>query len=405
VDTDGRVVTKAFLDVWVHVIASRPASNTEDSWHAAWDGPTVTVVRYFGFSHDRNTSYNTSTGIQRPDGAIYLRNQALIRFEEKSRVGDKSPHDELTEKSKWTYDELPFIFGWAAEGSTITLYILYYDQAQQRVLKDHIHKYDILLGDDRLELSFAVINMLRLCQHLLSTLKHPEETEIPVDSTLTSTDGRKVLLRHSKNCVTKKFFCTKSFGKNQSDKLRTVLKHVYSIIEKNDVPNTDRSYKTKGWRWIHAERAGPSYLRCSFQPIMYQCDPQYYKSEVDKLMQIIEDILTALVHLHENKIIHRDIRWPNIMVKRLEEKETFCLIDFEDAYIVGYKGSQYLRQLGTNNHHPQVNDTPCDYVVDTWGVAHLLETAGNKEFAYVKGWAFGRSNVAEEMLGGIKGIV
>ncbi|KAF8539564.1 hypothetical protein BDD12DRAFT_923920 [Trichophaea hybrida] len=42
-------------------------------------------------------------------------------------------------------------------------------------------------------------------------------------------------------------------------------------------------------------------------------DPKYLNNHSSLSQQILTDVLTALIYLHENNIIHRDLRWDNII--------------------------------------------------------------------------------------------
>ncbi|KAF8544147.1 hypothetical protein BDD12DRAFT_111850 [Trichophaea hybrida] len=61
-------------------------------------------------------------------------------------------------------------------------------------------------------------------------------------------------------------------------------------------------------------------------PVGRPADPKYLNNHSSLSQQILTDVLTALIYLHENNIIHRDLRWDNI---------------------VEYEGRGYLIDLGS----------------------------------------------------------
>src|SRR5947209_17658630 len=63
--------------------------------------------------------------------------------------------------------------------------------------------------------------------------------------------------------------------------------------------------------------------------------------------------------------MHRDIRWPNIIL----HNEIYILIDFEFAEIAPQEA---LKQLKENEHAPEVLRGKHDEKVDLWGVGHLV---------------------------------
>ena len=65
-----------------------------------------------------------------------------------------------------------------------------------------------------------------------------------------------------------------------------------------------------------------------FAPVGYKAIP---KNE-DELRNAIRDVLNVVISLHENMIVHRDIRWENIIKLT---NDGWILIDFEEAAPIG----------------------------------------------------------------------
>ncbi|CAG8775816.1 8640_t:CDS:2, partial [Ambispora leptoticha] len=107
---------------------------TEDSYHYLWDSIIRNSIEMFGkhnaslpiLEFDRNTSKRTSTGRNRPDMVVLVRNTCLFRGEEKPREDAGDPSKELVDKfNDWTYGDAPYIFAYYAVGIHVTFVILY----------------------------------------------------------------------------------------------------------------------------------------------------------------------------------------------------------------------------------------------------------------------------------------
>lgn len=54
-------------------------------------------------------------------------------------------------------------------------------------------------------------------------------------------------------------------------------------------------------------------------------------SSEHELLQCLECVLEAISMMHGKNLIHRDIRWPNVL--KIAKSEEWILIDFDDATI------------------------------------------------------------------------
>ena len=71
-------------------------------------------------------------------------------------------------------------------------------------------------------------------------------------------------------------------------------------------------------KWIHLE----------FAPVGYMTIPE----NENELRDAIRDVLKVVKILHVNKVVHRDIRWENIIKLT---NDGWILIDFEEAAPIG----------------------------------------------------------------------
>ena len=74
-------------------------------------------------------------------------------------------------------------------------------------------------------------------------------------------------------------------------------------------------------RWIHL----------GFAPVGYMTIPE----NENELRRAIQDVLEVVKILHANRIVHRDIRWENIIRFKNYNNDRWILIDFEEAAPIG----------------------------------------------------------------------
>ncbi|CAI2189812.1 19864_t:CDS:2 [Funneliformis geosporum] len=119
----------------------------------------------------------------------------------------------------------------------------------------------------------------------------------------------------------------------------------------NNVPNIEKIYKS-------------SNDACYFQP---QGDVLYPK-DLKEMLFVVCCVLEALLVMHNIPIMHRDIRWQNIVKYRDNDK--WFLIDFEFACY----SPQYLKEEGLekNNHAPEIREGYHDILTDIWSVGFLI---------------------------------
>ena len=80
-------------------------------------------------------------------------------------------------------------------------------------------------------------------------------------------------------------------------------------------------------------------------------------SAINELLYYVLQICEALMLLHSEGVIHNDIRWDNILLPRVGEKQIF-LIDFDDAFIMENPDSRCppIPHLSVEEHAPNINE-------------------------------------------------
>jgi Protein kinase domain len=93
-------------------------------------------------------------------------------------------------------------------------------------------------------------------------------------------------------------------------------------------------------------------------------------TDVKQLVTALRDILTALVALHKLKLMHRDLRWDNIL-KYQQDRDEWFLIDFDEG--ASAPAAQGALHLDSTSHAPEIALSH-SVKVDVWGVGYLLRT-------------------------------
>ncbi|KAG9296669.1 hypothetical protein G9A89_009928 [Geosiphon pyriformis] len=97
-----------------------------------------------------------------------------------------------------------------------------------------------------------------------------------------------------------------------------------------------------------------------------------YKPESKKqLIKALCCVLTALKALHKIKIMHRDIRWENVL--KLIDRDKWLIIDFDDAFYTTSAASG--AHFAEENHAPEIFQDGYNESVDIWSVEYLILTA------------------------------
>ncbi|CAG8775912.1 9525_t:CDS:2 [Dentiscutata erythropus] len=303
--------------------------NTEDSYHDLWDSIIKNTLELFGMhsaslptlQFDRNTNKRTSTGRNRPDMVVLVKNVCPFRGEEKAREEGGDPSIELVDKIKdWTYGDAPYILAYYAIGVQITFVALYKPEKKRKlsICSERIAEFD--LGRRILPI------IVNLCP----------SRDSPEFQTIVRPNGTIIELGYA---IKKKF--------TNEDRI-THLKEIYGMLSLEHSSTHSVNLAPRG------EQREPNDLR--------------------ELLQALICTLTCLKGMHESKpkpIMHRDVRWPNI-IRYHDEYQKFILIDFDYA---NYSPSdEPLEEFSETDHAPEMLTKKHDLKVDIWGVGNLINS-------------------------------
>ncbi|CAG8742285.1 7449_t:CDS:2, partial [Funneliformis caledonium] len=303
-----------------HLIYPPSVGMNEDSFHAFWDDIIKNSIEIFGkniigletMKFDRNTNIRTSTGRNRPDMVILVRNICPFRGEEKAADSDADSSKELTKKFKeWIYGDAPYLLAYHATGRFVTFVTLYESEpvnigsskkrTRSEVKSEMICEFNLESFSHRIR----VMNLLRnTCRILPTIVNLCPARDTPDFITLLRPNGTIVELGYN----VKKIF--------REERSIDHLREIYTTLYQNNVRFTDKLEYTIS----HSAHLEPRGL-------------QRKPGNLNELLKALICILTCLKDMHGIKpkpILHRDVRWPNI-VQHHNEYKKFILIDFDYA--------------------------------------------------------------------------
>ncbi|CAJ0887274.1 8488_t:CDS:2 [Entrophospora sp. SA101] len=306
---------KASSRLWteyiVHIACPPETSATEDSFHGFWD---ALIVKPF-----------------------------KIGWEEKGPETNDDPAMELILKLTWTYGNCPYIFGYYAIATRVTYCYLYLEG-------NSIERKDLLTCLlDKVEGRIQAFNIGRNIGRLLHLLRQtvPEyfQREFVV---LHRTSGK--VIEFMQNTVVKRYPSVDSVMN---------LKTLYDEMAKHQVPFID------SLNHVNMEEGSTPFM--IFLPKGMMCKPR----SKEQLIKALCCVLTALKALHKMKIMHRDLRWDN-MLKSID-RDSWFIIDFDDACHV--PSNIPNTQLAKESHAPEIFEFHHNESVDIWSVGYLIRTA------------------------------
>jgi hypothetical protein len=291
----------------------------------------------------RDSNQDTSTSLKRPDFALLTGGICAFRGEEKAPTfSGTHPREELTQKLLWNYDPAPYILGYFAVGTDVTL----------AAISPESHLTEL----DKLNLSFRrqrikmITHIIKLCSVIQALRTAIGTRDFEEFAPIVRPTG--VIIEVGSFRVRKTYR-----GENGVARV-THLKTIYELLKRKLVPNVDSLclHKSKD------SSCGIVYL----QPRGSNAPPKFVQDVVDAIMCVLE----ALVIMHDgpDPVFHRDIRWPNI-IRRVDEPRKWFLIDWDDASTLPTYAAKDLRE---GEHSPRVFADGHGAEVDVWAVGKLF---------------------------------
>ncbi|KAE8996052.1 hypothetical protein PR002_g19434 [Phytophthora rubi] len=291
-------------------------------YHHLWDSSIAMLLRRVSIGRFlRSSNASSSTGFYQPDMCFYYDNSnvCVFRGEEKASGPLEVPVKELHANLTWRYDAAPYIFGYAAVGLRVRLVAIRKDEMRQK------RKPSKLVD-------------------LIPPLDIPEYGII--------VRGNGVRITFAEDCVLKTY--PQSMP---SDGIIRNLQELHRQMKTHSVPNVVELKKTN-MKEKHVKLA----------PVGHFSPPE----NVHQLLTALRDILEALVALHAINLMHRDLRWENVL-KYAGEGDKWFLIDFDDGAL---SPATTIYHLNPESHAPEILSSSSHTVkVDIWSVGFLLKTS------------------------------
>jgi hypothetical protein len=354
------------------------ANGNEDVWHRWWDDfINVPISELTGLEISRNTSKSTQTLRCRPDATFVYQQLGIFRGEEKSLATEGDPVKELEDKLQWKLLEiLPFVLGYSAIGSQITFHAFII----QNRTRHSLAKFDLFRLDHRLKHFRFVIQVSRLLVLLKTFLtSEPVRGEFIPDIVRKNGQGdviSRIAFYTYENAVKKTLYgMFVTFFVDESKSNADLLLPLAPLMEKFDevcrIYQLIQTKKPKNVVFVKKVALVHERVEITLAPIGTQVDPE--KLKPNELIDAIRCILLGLIDLHSFGIVHRDIRWENIL-KNEDETElgTFFLVDFDDAS-VGPSETPRI-DFDRKTHAPEVTREPHSFSADIWSVGNLCKS-------------------------------
>ncbi|KAG2958986.1 hypothetical protein PC119_g26851, partial [Phytophthora cactorum] len=344
-------ITAGILGGVIDPLGSGSEFATEDTYHHLWDSLIAILLRRVSNGNfRRNTNVSTSTGLYRPDLCFYYKNSnvCVFRGEEKANGDLQVPVRELHEKLTWRYDAAPYVFGYAAVGLQVCLVTIRKNEMTERGAKvEIIDMYDLGDLNGRLSFLLAVLNLSTLFRPVVDLI---QPLDIPEYGTIERVNG--VQIAFAEDCVVKTY--------PQSMPSDNIIRNLWDLhrrMQRHSVPNVV-VLKNTNMKKKHVKLA----------PIGLLSPPE----NTQQLLMALRDILKALVALHAINLMHRDLRWENVL-KYPEEGDKWFLIDFDEG---ASSPAAKVTHLKAESHAPEILSSSSHTVkVDIWSVGYLLKTS------------------------------
>ncbi|RMX65423.1 hypothetical protein DD238_003856 [Peronospora effusa] len=324
---------------------------TEPTYHYLWDSLIATLLkRVVSGRYCRNTNASTSTDLYRPDLCFYYGNSnvCVFRGEEEAYGALEVPIKELHKKLIWKYDAAPYIFGYAAVGSQVCLVALRKNEMTKHDVKvEIIETYDLDDLSSRLSLFLALLNLSTLFRPVVNLIQPLDVREY---GTITKVNGVQILF--AENGMMKTYP-----SDMPSDSIIQNLKDLHCRMKARSVPNV-----------VQLKSGNMTKRHVTLHPVGRLAVPE----NVHQLLTALRDILKALVALHAINIMHRDLRWDNVLKYQGEDDKWF-LIDFDDGAL---SPAAKVEHLKAESHAPEILSCSFHTVkVDIWSVGYLIQTS------------------------------
>ncbi len=224
---------------------------TESSFIWFWDTMIRSVLDFVFSEADigRDSSSGSSTAKKRPDFCLILNEVGVFRGEEKEPGVDiKLPRSKFEEELIWSYEKVPYLFGYAASGFKIRLFALtrgINDAASANTFQLRLFNLEDLA--DRFRLLLALLN---LCFLFPAITEECPDSGRRRRSSVRSGETRRKLLKIWKNANTDMQAVQEALASRESNMVAFIFGFApFSIVSLSFMYGTINSVsKRRQWR-------------------------------------------------------------------------------------------------------------------------------------------------------------
>ncbi|KAE9027990.1 hypothetical protein PF011_g1772 [Phytophthora fragariae] len=344
-------ITAGIMGGVIDPLGSGSEFATENTYHHLWDSSIALLLRRVSIGRFlRSSNASTSSGFYQPDMCFYYDNSnvCVFRGEEKASGPLEVPVNELHAKLTWRYDAAPYIFGYAAVGLRVRLVAIRKDEMTEHGAKaETIETYNLGYLNSRISFFLALLNLSTLFRPVVDLIPPLDVPEYGI-----IVRGNGVRITFAEDCVMKTY--PQSMA---SDGIIRNLQELHRQMKTHSVPNV-----------VELKKTNMKEKHVTLAPLGHLSPPE----NVHQLLTALRDILKALVALHAINLMHRDLRWENVL-KYAGEGDKWFLIDFDDGAL---SSATTIYHLNPESHAPEIllSSSHTDKV-DIWSVGFLLKTS------------------------------
>ncbi|POM78928.1 Serine/threonine protein kinase [Phytophthora palmivora] len=134
------------------------------------------------------------------------------------------------------------------------------------------------------------------------------------------------------------------------------VKMLHRLMEEHSVPNVEELKAIN----LKKKCVVLKFIGLPFQPM-----------NVRQLLMALRDVLEALIAVHAINLMHRDLRWDNVL-KYLDEQDKWFIIDVDEAAL---SPATKVGHLNADSHAPEILTSSHTVKVVIWSVGYLLKTS------------------------------
>jgi hypothetical protein len=309
-----RLVSRA-LDLEV------PTDDSEDSWHQVWDSVITNVFMLLSSHCDTKLRYTRNKAdsgqspfaltekSKRPDLLLYLDAHLVLKGEEKGSKSLEIPRQELLAKMLcWNpviMGDMRYLLAYATAGRHVKFYAITPSLTTVEISRT----FDLFTGLGRLQTITTVVNLYKVIVSMIPQL--PDNP--PELYTASKPRGSlQAVITVQNDHVTKRVVADLS--------QRTAILELHRRIQ--GCPHSIKLLQRREPEFDEATQSLMLYL----QPLGREIMPR----NVLELKAALKNVLTVLQWLHSRGLVHRDIRWPNVLFGDMG----WFVIDYERAATV-----------------------------------------------------------------------